>query len=256
MTHGQYEEHAIGRLCWKCHTPTCAGHLLQRRCPKCRKKWSYQVRQTEWELMKAFALDATAHRAAQVIGCSYPTAHKAFMACRRVLCDLTIAERVPLLVKLGLREHIARRSRSRSQPIEKAINHALFGIVEWNDSVRVITSGTSKEGLLMALMEKDLPGMVLFANRMTSIKDLRRYSGDTTRDSRAGRRPRAGRIEAFWRIVSERIRSHARGVGPAHLAFYSAEAEYRFNHSGDALVEVLYRALILPTLPCAMLENC
>ena len=249
MTFLDYESHVLGRLCWACHEATRPSHLQQRRCPTCLRKWSYQGRRVEWELLKAFALDATAHRAAQVVGCSYPTAHRTFMACRLALGNLTLAERGPLLVKLGLKDRTASRSRSRSREDVNTINHAFFGIVEWNESVHVVTAGKSKEELLTALLDCGLPGMVLFADRLTSIKDLTQYSGDVLQGAIEDRRPMLRRIEAFWRSVSARIRWHARGVSPKHLAAYLTEGEYRFNHPLEALIEQLFLAVIQPYAP-------
>jgi transposase len=64
----EYERHLIGQLCWRCHEATRPSHERQRRCPACRRKWSYRQRRIRWELLKAFCLAATAHHAARTLG--------------------------------------------------------------------------------------------------------------------------------------------------------------------------------------------
>src|SRR5512146_1825674 len=81
----EYERHRIGRLCWHCHEATRPSPLRQRRCPAWRRKWSYEQRRIRWELLKAFCLATTAHHAARPLGCSYPTAYRAFTDCRKAM---------------------------------------------------------------------------------------------------------------------------------------------------------------------------
>ena len=99
-----YERHLIGQLCWHCHEATRPSHERQRRCPACRHKWSYEQRRIRWELLKAFCLSATAHHAARTVGCSYPTAYRAYTECRLAMADLAAEEKRPLLGELELDE--------------------------------------------------------------------------------------------------------------------------------------------------------
>src|SRR4051794_4852653 len=75
MDLNDYERHLIGLLCWDCHAATGACNARQRQCPRCRKKWSYDRRRTQWELLKAFCLNATAHHTARFARCDYRTAY-------------------------------------------------------------------------------------------------------------------------------------------------------------------------------------
>ncbi len=102
--HLEYERHVLGQLCWDCQEATRPSHLQQRRCSNCQRKWSYQGRRNEWEIVKAFALGASVNRTSQVLECTYPTAYKVFLKCRSALGQWTIVERGTLLEKLGLKE--------------------------------------------------------------------------------------------------------------------------------------------------------
>src|SRR4051794_28047702 len=53
---------------------------------------------------KAFCLSATAHHAARTVGCSYPTAYRAYTECRLAMADLAAEEKRPLLGELELDE--------------------------------------------------------------------------------------------------------------------------------------------------------
>ena len=102
MTLSDYERHLIGLLCWRCRRATHPSSGRQRQCPACRAKWSYHRRGTDWELLRAFGLSATAHHAARVVRCSYPTAHAAYTRFRHALQALNDAEKGPLLGELEL----------------------------------------------------------------------------------------------------------------------------------------------------------
>ncbi|MFO0800770.1 MAG: hypothetical protein U0804_25165 [Gemmataceae bacterium] len=104
MTLEEYERHLIGQLCWWCHRATHGSSGRQRQCPGCRAKWSYHRRKAEWELLRAFALRTTAHHAARVVRCSYPTAYAAYTRFRLTLQAVTDDEKRPLLGELELDE--------------------------------------------------------------------------------------------------------------------------------------------------------
>src|SRR3954454_2621765 len=100
----EYERHLIGRLCWRCHEASRPSNERQHRCPACRREWSYEQRRLRWELLKAFCLATTTHHAARTIGCSYPTAHRAFTDCREAMARLAVEEKRPLIGELELDE--------------------------------------------------------------------------------------------------------------------------------------------------------
>ena len=47
-----YERHLVGLLCWTCQAATGPCNDRRRQCPRCRKKWSYDRRWAQWELLK------------------------------------------------------------------------------------------------------------------------------------------------------------------------------------------------------------
>src|SRR4029079_4574316 len=58
----------------------------------------------QWELLKAFCLNATAHHAARFARCDYRTAYRAYMHLRLTLGEMTAEEKRPLLGELELDE--------------------------------------------------------------------------------------------------------------------------------------------------------
>src|SRR4029079_5335869 len=125
-----YERHLIGQLCWHCHEATRPSRGRQRRCSACRRTWGYEQRRIRWGRLKAFCLSATAHHAARTVGCSYPTAYRAFTECRLAMADLAVEEKRPLLGEPELDESCFGGKRKGKRGRGAAGKVAVFGVLE------------------------------------------------------------------------------------------------------------------------------
>ena len=255
--HLEYERHVLGQLCWDCHAATRPSHLQQRRCRNCHRKWSYQGRRIEWEIVKAFALGASVNRTRQVLGCTYPTAYKVFARCRSVLCRWTVAERGLLLEKQGLKERTMAGSKGTTPHLRKAFKRMVIAVIEHDGKVFAIVVKGSKEQAHEAIETSAAAGMVLHADVFGGMRDLVRYKPVGGRSEKPHKERSLDRVEAFWRQTSGHLRNQSRAVAPENLAHYLGEIQFRFNHPGDALVDRLFAAVIESSQPQTVnLDNC
>jgi len=83
-----YKEFIGRQLCWIDGTPTHASSDLQRQCPKCRTKWSYERLSQELAAMEAFCEGVSASGAARKVGCVKNTALGHYQGFRRFMEEL------------------------------------------------------------------------------------------------------------------------------------------------------------------------
>jgi hypothetical protein len=69
-----YQRYIAERLCWIDGVPTHASSDLQRQCPHCRRKWSYERLGQELRLLEQYCLGSNASEAARAIDCAKNTA--------------------------------------------------------------------------------------------------------------------------------------------------------------------------------------
>jgi len=73
-----YRHYVAQTLCWLDGTPTHSSSDLQRQCPKCRQKWSYERLGMELELLDLYCQGLSASAAARQIRCAKNTALNRF----------------------------------------------------------------------------------------------------------------------------------------------------------------------------------
>jgi hypothetical protein len=73
-----YRRYVTQTLCWLDGTPTHSSSDLQRQCPKCRQKWSYERLGMELELLDLYCQGLSASAAARQIRCAKNTALNRF----------------------------------------------------------------------------------------------------------------------------------------------------------------------------------
>jgi transposase len=246
-----YERHLVGQLCWRCHEATRPSHRRQRRCPACRRKWSYERRRVRWELLKAFCLSATAHHAARTVGCSYPTAYRADTECRLAMAELAAEEKRPLLGELELDESYFGGKRKGKRGRGAAGKVSVFGILERAGRVYTVVVPDCRKETLMAKIESSaVKGSVFYTDEFVSYKDLSRFGKHVPVDHAVAYVDGAAHIngiEGFW-SYAKRLHRLSHGVGRENFPVYLAEYEFRYNHREQHLQEILYKALILPQL--------
>jgi transposase len=236
MTWTEYERHVVGLLCWDCREATRPSHLLQRRCPKCLKKWSYQHRLLEHGLIQAFVFGVSASWAAKVLGCSYPPAHATFAECRQKVLALVLAEREA--VRNELSEAIRRDRAKQTSSLPKcqiAVKDEHFLVIEWGAKVAVLDAFANADAIGRILRRRRASGLIAAADSLQIIQDLAPVRKRDTAHPPAG----ASVAAKFWRTVVTVIRRQARGVAREHLSVYVAECEYRHNHGPRGLLDHL-----------------
>jgi len=192
--------------------------------------------------VKAFALDATANRASQTIGCSYPVAHAMFAKCRMALVNVVVDERMAVREKLGLANGSS-NPHLKTRRVNSVAKDVALAVIGWKQKVHVIDH-PSKEKLLDTVSANRLPCIVFYAERLTSLHDLVRQPVADNRLGGIKRSSKVARVEAFWQNASDRILRRARGVASEGIAAYLGEEEYRFNHSSKDLAARVYSAVI------------
>ena len=252
MTLDDYERHLIGLLCWRCRRATHPSSGRQRQCPVCRAKWSYHRRRTEWELLRAFGLSATAHHAARVVRCSYPTAHAAYTRFRLALQAMTDAEKRPLLGELELDESYFGGKRKGKRGRGASGKVPVFGILERAGRVyTVAVPNCSKETLMAKIEAATVKGSVFYTDEFASYNDVKSHGKHVPINHQetfgAGAAHIDG-IEGFWSFA-KRLYRHVHGVEPQNFPLYLAEYEFRYNHRGEHLMTLLYDCLIRATIP-------
>jgi transposase len=251
MDLNDYERHLVGLLCWSCHAATGHCNARQRQCPRCRKKWSYDRRRTQWELLKAFCLNATAHHAARFARCDYRTAYRAYMHHRLTLGEMTAEEKRPLLGELELDESYfggkRKGKRGRGAPGKVAV----FGILERDGKVYTVAVPDCKKETLMAkITSATVKGSVFYTDEFVSYKDLSRYGKHVPIDHReefADGEAHINGIEGFW-SYAKRLHRLCHGVDRENFPVYLAEYEFRYNHRDDHLLTILFDRLYRPLI--------
>lgn len=242
----EFERHLVGMLCWDCHEATRVSSGRQRQCPVCRKKWSFHTRRIRWELLKAFCLASTAHRASRCIGCDYRTAHAAFRTFRSAILGLATEERRALLGELELDESYFGGRRKGKRGRGAAGKTAVFGILERDGRVCTVVVPDCRKETLMALIEgAAVKGSVFYTDEFASYNDLCRFGKHVPINHQevfARGRAHINGIEGFWSFAKA-LHRQTRGVDAANFPAYLAEYEFRYNHRGDDLLAVLYERL-------------
>src|SRR3954453_3083624 len=251
MDLNDYERHLVGLLCWTCHAATGPCNARQRQCPRCRRKWSYVRRRTQWELLKAFCLNATAHHASRFARCDYRTPYRAYMPLRLILGEMTAEEKRPLLGELELDESYFGGKRKGKRGRGAAGKVAVFGILERDGKVDTVAVPDCRKETLMAKIEAaTVKGSVFYTDEFTSYNDLSRFGTHVPIDHGvefADGPAHINGIEGFW-SYAKRLHRLCHGVERENFPVYLAEYEFRYNHREQHLPKVLYEALILPRL--------
>ena len=252
MTRNDYERHLVGLLCWGCHEATRPSYRRQRRCPTCHAKWSYHYRRLEWDLLQAFCLAATAHHAARVVGCSYPTAARVYTSCRDALRALTEAEKRPLLGELELDESYFGGRRKGKRGRGAAGKVAVFGVLERHGRVYTVAVPDCKKETLMAkIAAATVKGSVFYTDEFTSYRDLEQFGKHVPVNHQevfVEGLAHINGIEGFW-SYAKRLYRLCHGVDRENFPLHLAEYEFRYNHRHESLPDNLFEALVRPGIP-------
>ena len=176
MNWKEYEKYLFGELCWNCGISTSFSEGKRMRCKKCRKKWNYENRKKEWNLLKLFCAESTSFRASKTLDIAPKTAHKYYMIFRKVLSDLATKEREPLLGEIEMDESYFGGRRKGKRGRGAAGKTAVFGLLERDGKVcALVVPDVSKETLMGKIRKNAEKGSVFYSDNFTSYNDLKRF---------------------------------------------------------------------------------
>lgn len=139
-----YQRYVAEQLCWIDGFPTHSSSDLQRQCPHCRKKWSYERLGQELRLLEQYCLGSNASEAARAIECAKNTAlshfstftHQMQEAVASMLLDGSIATNPVTLTELRSLEKALRAGDGLRR--EKACRHLFFASLTYEDRLECL----------------------------------------------------------------------------------------------------------------------
>ena len=252
MERRDYEKRLIGELCRDCRAATHGSAARQRQCPRCRRKWSYEQRRQQWEILKAFVLGATAHHTARTLRISYPTVWCLYRSWRQCLWEESERERPPLCGEIEADESCFGGRRKGQRGRGAAGKVRVFGLLERGGRVySVVVPDCTKETLMAKIRDHSAKGSVYYTDEFGGYNDLRSHGKHLPVNHqvafKSGRSHING-IEGFWSFAKDWHRQ-THGVDPDNFPLYLREYEFRFNHRADDLLDLLYHLAFRPNLP-------
>jgi len=259
------EKHARAYLLGKCFK----NH--QRFCPRCRQRklyhladgryrcsrcdYSFQDFSGRWInsgrlsavqwlwIVKLFELEVSVRKMALQLGLSYRSLYAAVSAIR--LAILSHAEDAPSLLggEIELDEAYFGGRRKGNRGRGAAGKVPVFGILERDGQVHVsVVPDVSAATLLTLTVKKVRRGSVVYTDRFGSYDSLmfcgyRHLKVDHQKFFSSGRVYING-LEGFWSWAKERLMKH-HGVSKHRFPLYLKELEFRYNHRGEDLFDLI-----------------
>ena len=184
MERRDYEKHLMGELCWDCHAATHGSAARQRQCPGCRRKWSYEQRRQQWEILKAFVLGSTAHHTARTLRISYPTVWHHYRSWRRCLWEQSERERPPLCGEIEAGESCFGGRRKGQRGRGAAGKVRVFGLLERGGKVySVVVPDCTKETLMAKIRDHSAKGSVYYTDTSSAATTTSRATANTSRST-------------------------------------------------------------------------
>ncbi|MDP9203380.1 MAG: IS1595 family transposase [Gemmatimonadota bacterium] len=199
-------------------------------------------------LLKLFELEVSALQAASRTGVSYPTVLRAFTAIRRAI----LAEEEPELLRQEVEADESyfggRRKGRRGRGAAGKI--PVFGILERKGKVLVtVVPNVTTHTLMDETVKLVKRGSLVYTDKFHSYDALTFYGYRHLRVDHA-RRFSSGRVhinglEGFWSYAKGKLLKH-HGVSPHRFPLYLYEMQFRYNHRGEKLFELLLKAILKP----------
>ena len=250
MERKDYEKHLMGELCWDCHAATHGSGKKQRQCPGCRRKWSYEQRRLQWEILKAFVLGSTAHHTARTLRISYPTVWGHYRSWRQSLWKQSERERPPRCGEIEADESYFGGRRKGQRGRGAAGKVRVFGLLERGGKVySVVVPDCTKETLMAKIRDQSVKGSVYYTDEFGGYNDLKSHGKHLPVNHQVAFKSGPSYIngiEGFWSFAKDWHRQ-THGVDPDNFPLYLREYEFRFNHRSDDLLDLLLRLAIRPT---------
>jgi len=244
-------EHVVS-LCrqagaWGC--PRCKGEKIYRlgsgrlRCPGCgytfheltgRFMGAGGLRPVQWLRMAAlFAGETPVKQSAAELGISYNTAYKAMDALRQaILSQATDARQI--------RQSLACRQVEENPPVFGVLEHGRWVFVDLVSDVEAADLTLYKRNFRLKTARV---GSVVYTGPVRGYLGLVCCGGPQWVSSAL--RGREGELDLgganpFWGFLMERL-ARLQGVSPEKFPYYLKELEFRWNHRGQDLADLVTR---------------
>jgi transposase len=200
------------------------------------------------ELVKYFALEVPASRAANVMQVNRHTAERVYQIIRRCLareCELNS----PLGGEVEADESYFGGRRKGPRGRGAAGKVPVFGLLKRNGKVYTrIVEDVSRKTLRQIIKTKVVPESVIYTDSFRSYDGLvldgfRHYRINHQKCFATGKRNHINGIENFWGYAKTKLKSYY-GVSREHFYFYLKEMEFRFNHRKAANLAALIKKTV------------
>lgn len=240
-------------FCARCHRRQVYRLPARRyRCKACgytfhdlTGRWIHKLRvsyKTWLWLIKMFELELSAHSAATQCGLSYPTALKAFDLLRYAMISAEDPKSL-LHGEIELDESYFGGRRKGKRGRGAASKVPVFGILERNGVVRVeVVHDVTARSLLTMTIKTVRRGSIVYTDKFRSYDALmfcgyRHLRVDHGKKFASGKMYING-LEGFWSYAKQRL-AKFHGVSKHKFPLYLKEMEYRYNHRGQDLFDLL-----------------
>ena len=186
------------------------------------------------ELVRYFALEVPASRAAKVMNINRHSAERIYQVIRRCLareCEL----HSPLGGEVECDESYFGGRRKGPRGRGAAGKVPVFGLLKRNGKVYTrIVEDVSRKTLRQIIRTKVVPESVIYTDSFRSYDGLvldgfKHYRINHQKCFAMGKRNHINGIENFWGYAKTKLKSYY-GVSREHFYFYLKEMEFRFNH--------------------------
>jgi transposase len=200
------------------------------------------------ELIKYFALEVPANRAAKVMQINRHSAERVYQVIRRCLareCEL----HNPLSGEVECDESYFGGRRKGPRGRGAAGKVPVFGLLKRNGKVYTrIVEDVSRKTLRQIIKTKVVPESVIYTDSFRSYDGLvldgfKHYRINHQECFALNKRNHINGIENFWGYAKIKLKSYY-GVNREHFYFYLKEMEFRFNHRKAANLAALIKKIV------------
>lgn len=200
------------------------------------------------ELIKYFALEVPASRAANVMNINRHSAERVYHVIRRCLareCELNS----PLSGEVECDESYFGGRRKGPRGRGAAGKVPVFGLLKRHGKVYTrIVQDVSRKSLRQIIKTKVVPESVIYTDSFRSYDGLvldgfKHYRINHQECFAMSKRNHINGIENFWGYAKTKLKSYY-GVSRQHFYFYLKEMEFRFNHRKAANLAALIKNIV------------
>ena len=238
-----------GRKCIFCGSfklsHTSRGYV---RCSRCGKSKSLSRLRREIHILQGFYQLQPAYRLSQDLGVDIKVVTRVYQRMREALYHLTELEAGKLKGEIELDEAYFGGKRKGKRGRAAAGKSVVFGLLERDGRVYTkVVESVSAEELMQHIQAKTRKGSVYFTDAFRGYQSLKRYGKHHTVNhskSLVDRRTKnhINGIEGFWGYAKTRL-SRFRGINKRTFYLHLKECEFRFNHRGQNLYQLLLKIL-------------